>query len=345
MKVKYAIIGAGIGGLAAAAELKAMGETDFMVFEQSHTVPKNLHNGVHYLHTDNFGTPFPFDLKEVKSTEEVWNPRKDEFKSTANLPEMIGYSLKVMDLRHPSSIMDPGTRAWKTYLPLDNNMNSLLCAYEEYIGKENFQFKAQVGTVNRANRTLFLPEQPAIKSVHYDHLITTAPLNRFLLCCDSPLLMDLTFQNRPLHITNYQTTRIVANWLISLYVADDQFPVYRITVLNNTISMESLAALTLEDEYIVRYHLKRYLDYDMATRQSYCWETGRIWGLTKAERAQVVRTFAEDSIYLLGRFGLWNGKLLLDNTIKQARYIVKYLTLSNNGFDFDQSGFVEALSE
>ena len=148
MKVKYLIIGCGIGGLSAAAALKESGLEDFLIVDKTSEVPLNLHNGVHYLHSDNFGTPFKFELKEIVSTEEIWDPRKDVFKKQAHIPEMIDYSLKVMNLRHPSSIMDPGSRPWKTYIPLSNNMNDLLAAYRDYIGLDKFKFNMKLSAVN-----------------------------------------------------------------------------------------------------------------------------------------------------------------------------------------------------
>lgn len=318
MKVKNLIIGCGIGGLSAAAAFKEAGEEDFLIIDRCSEVPLNLHNGVHYLHTDNFGTPFKFELKEIVSTEEIWNPRKDEFKNQSHIPEMVDYSLKVMNLRHPSSIMDPGSRNWKTYIPASNNMNDLVVSYKEYIGAEKFKFNEKLRDVGRINKIAIFESG---LTVEYENLISTAPLNLFYFIC--AMDTEKEFKHQTVYITNYKTDRIVPNWLICLYIADNKFPVYRITVLNNIISMESLTKLTVAEEHIIKYHLERYFDYELDSREAYAWETGRIWGLSKSEKEEIVEEFKQHNIYLLGRYGTWNGKETMDTTILAAKEIVK----------------------
>lgn len=319
IKTKFLIIGSGIGGLSAGAELKYRGEDDFIIIDQTASLPLNLHNGVHYLHTDNFGTPFSFELKEVVSTEQIWNPRKDEFKHRADLPEMIDYSLKVMNLRHPSSIMDPGSRPWKTYIPQSDNMNDLLSAYYEYIGKEKFIWNSKLVSIDKDNKIAeFLNINK--EQIQYEYLITTVPLNIFAKLAGIEYFYD--FKSQPIYATNYKTEKIVPNWLICLYISDDKFPAYRITILNNIISLESLTKLEPSDEYVLKYHLERYFDYELNTKSEGIWQTGRIWGLKKQDRKEAITPLIENNIYPLGRFGLWNGKLTMDTTILQAHAIV-----------------------
>ena len=100
-------------------KLKELDE-DFLIVDKCESLPLNLHNGVHYLHSNDFGTPFPFEFKKITATEEVWNPRTDTFNKVSTIPEMVEYSLKVMGTRHPSSIMDPGNRDWDVYLPVSH---------------------------------------------------------------------------------------------------------------------------------------------------------------------------------------------------------------------------------
>src|SRR5215469_8385671 len=123
------ILGAGVGGLATGAELLRRDFKNFLIVDSCSQLPMNLANGVHYLHSDNLNLPFPLELKEIKSNEEIWNPRKDEFKKCAHIPDMIDYSMKVMGLRHPSSVSDPGNRDWKTFLPMSNDMNDLIRSF------------------------------------------------------------------------------------------------------------------------------------------------------------------------------------------------------------------------
>ena len=85
-KIKFIILGAGIGGLAAGAALKERGIEDFVIIERSPSLPLNLGNGVHLLHSNEIGQPFDFELKEIAVTLEVWDPRTDVFKQRANIP-------------------------------------------------------------------------------------------------------------------------------------------------------------------------------------------------------------------------------------------------------------------
>ncbi len=320
MKYKYLIIGSGIGGLAAAAELKEKGIEDFKIIDKVNELPLNLHNGVHYLHTNDFGTPFDFELKEIPSTEEIWNPRKDEFKKIAHIPEMMHYSMKVMGTRHPSSIMDPGNRSWKTFIPANNNMNDLISCYYDYIGKDKFEFGAKLCSVEPKSGTATFEKEGLFFTVSYQELISTAPLNLFAGICGMDL--EKEFKHQSVFVTNYIAENIVPNWLVCIYISDNQFPVYRITIMNNIMSMESLVKLTPADEHITKYHLQRYFDYNLESKQDYCWETGRIWGLDKVSREEIVKMFKTKSIHLLGRFGRWDGKLTMDTTILQAKEII-----------------------
>jgi hypothetical protein len=318
-KIDNLIIGSGIGGLALGAEF-TKNNLEFLIADKNQSIPKNLHNGIHYLHTDKLNLPFECELKEITSTEEIWNPRKDEFKKCAHLPEMVDYSIKVMGLRHPSSIMDPGSRPWKTFVPISNNMNDLLDSFENYIGAENFLWERKLIAIDAENKIATFDWNQREEKIQYENLITTAPLTvtAKLLNLEHP---ELKFQT--LHITNYKTENIVANWLISLYISDDLFPVYRVTHLNNILSMESLKPLTEYEEHIIHYHLSRYFQYDTKTKETYSWESGRIWGISKEQRRKILEKVIEKDIIPIGRYGLWNGKLEMSATVEQAQIVVK----------------------
>ena len=324
LQTDYLIIGAGVGGLSAGARLKELGK-NFLIVEANSEVPRNLHNGVHYLHSDNFGTPFPFELKKISAIEEIYDPRHDTFKNLANIPEMMEYSLKVMGTRHPSSIIDPGRRQWDVYLPLSHNMNDLIDNYIGYINERIIMgaYKKiicgeRLQHIESKEHIAYFPSA----EIEYKHMITTVPMPKMLEMLGYEI--GDKFKSTTVHVTNYKTENIVANWLISLYISDPKFPPYRITVLNNIISMESVKPMTQIEEHIVKYHLEYYFDYELESKQYYAWETGRIFGLEKKERDEIMNyTFYPKSIYPVGRYGCWNGKLLMDTTILQAKEIIE----------------------
>ena len=318
IKIKHLILGSGIGGLASAAELKAKNETDFIVIDKTSSLPKNFHNGLHYLHSCP-ETPFEFEYKSIILTEEIWDTRTNTFKKNATIPEMFEYSKKIMEnLRHPSSIMDPGKRK-EVFIPYSNNMDDLIDAYHNYIGEDKFHWNQEIFRIDYEKKIV----STTYNEYQYEKLISTVPLNKFYGLCKKDCHYQL--KNKTIYITNYKTTNIVPNWLIVLYMSDPKFPPYRISVLNNIISMESLFKLSYEDEVIIKYLIKDLFDYDLQTKSEYAWETGRIFGLQKHEREIIIKTFKEIDIYLLGRFATWSGKELIDTIIIAAKKIVDSL--------------------
>ena len=307
---KFVILGAGIAGLAAAAELKSKGVEDFVVIDKTPELPKNFKNGLHYLHSCP-ETPFPFEYKSIILTEEIWDTRTNIFKKQATIPEMFEYSKKVMEnLRHPSSIMDPGKRT-EVFVPENNNMDDLLVGYYNYIGSDKFIWNFNINKINPKSI------ESNDSEIVFEKLITTIPLNVFYQKCEIKCPYEL--KNKTLYITNYKTKNIVPNWLIALYMSDTKFPPYRITILNNIISMESLNELTYDDEVIIKYVIGDLFDYELWTKEKYAWETGRIFGLEKKDREQMLSEFNSLNIYPIGRFACWNGKLLIDSTVCQAK--------------------------
>lgn len=324
-KVKTLILGSGVGGISIAAELKSKDETDFLVVDKCDKLPKNLHNGLHYLHSSNFGTPFDFEFKKCILTEEIWDTRNNSFKKAATIPEMFEYSKKVMEnLRHPSSIMDPGKRN-EVWIPMSNNMNDLILAYYNYIGEEKFEWSFAIREIDTEKKIVtFDVGGDLVDFIKYDYLISTIPINQFYKICG--FKSPYEFKQKAIYINNYETKNIVPNWLIVLYMSDPKFPPYRIAVFNNLISMESLVDLTYEDEVVIKYLIGDLFEYDLKTKTNYKWETGRIFGLQKPERIEMVDFFAKMDIHLLGRFSRWDGKLLIDSTVLQAKEMVKLWT-------------------
>ena len=316
IETKVLIIGAGIGGLAAGAELKSKGETNFVIIDKSPSVPRNLHNGSHYLHSIDFGTPFPFKFKKIPLTEEIWNTRTNTFTKSATFDEVIEYSKKIMEnKRHITYITEIG-KVREVYCPDDNNMDSLIDAYVDYIGKEHFVFGENVESIYYDAK-----EVHTNTAVYcYENLISTMPLDALYKVSEEVCPYEL--KNKVLYITNFKNCNIVNNWMIILYMTDLKLPVFRISTMNGILSMESMRELTHDDDVIIKYLIGDTFDYELNSKTSFRWETGRIFGLTSEEREQITLRFAQKRVYLVGRFANWNGKLRMDTTILQAKEIV-----------------------
>ena len=325
MKVKTLIIGAGVGGLAAGAFLKQNGEEDFLIVEKQSSVPNNLSNGLHYLHDTNFQLPFKMDFKKCLLTETVWDTRNNTFKDRATLPEAFEYSKKVMDnLRHPSSILDPGKRDC-VWIPESNDMNEMIAKFEQYIGTEKFIFMNPVHSIDSMHRTATLGNGEMIE---YENIISTAPAPSLAKMLGGEAELS-RFKQKELFITNYKTNNIVPNWMIVLYMSDPKFPPYRISCFNNIISLESMAEIQHDDEVVIKYIIGELFDYDLESKSQYKWETGRIFGINKIERKNMVDYLTGMNIFPIGRFGLWNGKIRIDDTIEQAQRVVSTLVFGD----------------
>ena len=234
---------------------------------------------------------------------------------------MFEYSRKLMEnLRHPSSIQDPGRRT-EVFVPYSNSMDDLLNGFYNYIGADKFVWNNKLNNIDKENKTASFTDGTDITGiVEYEHLITTIPMPVLYNACDLKCPYEL--KSKTLYITNYKTTNIVPNWLIALYMSDPKFPPYRITVLNNILSMESLTKLSYENEVIIKYVIGDLFDYELSSKSEYAWETGRIFGIQKLEREEIINSFKSKDIHLLGRYSEWNGKLLIDSTIARAKEIV-----------------------
>jgi hypothetical protein len=346
MKVKTIIIGAGIGGLAAGAFLKQNGDEDFLIIEKQPYVPNNLSNGLHYLHDIDFPLPFKMDFKKCLLTESIWDARANTFKEKATLPEAFEYSKKVMDnLRHPSSILDPGKRDC-VWIPESNDMNELIKKYEEYIGTDKFMLNANVLSIDEQDKTIKASNTEDGALIEYEHIISTAPAPLMHNMLGNHNDMSAYYKKKPLYITNYKTTNIVPNWMIVLYVSDPKFPPYRISCFNNVISMESMVKLGTADEVIIQYLIGGLFEYELDTVSSYVWETGRIFGRNKIERKGMVDMLTNKDIWPIGRFGLWNGKLRMDDTIEQAQRVVGTLVMGEHSKGkFTRQNVIESLYE
>lgn len=326
--IDYLILGSGIGGLAAGAELKSKGIESFLIIDKSEKLPLNLHNGVHYLHDINFEPPFPFDFKKITLTEEIWNPIRREFKKQSLFSDSIQYSIKTLSIGHPSSIMSIG-KTEEVYVPESNNMNDLLEAYYKYIGEDKFKFGYSLKEIDLENGLITFENGETISDFHY--LISTLPLDFFTKACNSHF--DAKFDYQPIFVTNYEVKNIVPNWMINLYIPELKFPAYRISVLNNTMSIESCKELAFIDEMEMSHYLREYFEYDIQSKQSYNWKTGKIISISKDDRGEIIDYFENYDIFLIGRFGLWNRKLLMHNTAFQSKKVVEYLCNGGTGTD------------
>ena len=335
-KISNLVLGAGIGGLAAGACLKENG-LDFLIIDKERSLPANLNNGLHYLHSTNLEIPFNFKFKSVVKNEEVWDIFKNEFKTKATIPEMFEYSKKIMEnLRHPSSIMDSGI-VNTAFVPESNNINDLLIAYSDYIGGNNFLWKMDVATINTEKKVVLFKNN---EKIEYNNLISTIPIGYFYKACN--LRCPYNLKSKELFVTNYKLLNIVPNWLIVLYIFDAKFPVYRITSFNGMISMESMSELSYEDEVIIKYHIGDLFEYDIKSKTNFKWNVGRIFGIGVKERKEIIENFIDKNIYLVGRFALWNGKLRIDNTAIYAVNVVRSIAVNNPEKDL---GLIELLSK
>jgi hypothetical protein len=339
-KVKVLVIGAGAAGLGAAAWLREK-QLDFMVVEGASELPLNLHNGVHYLHSIP-ELPFDTDLKAITLTDGILVD--GEISHTPNLLCSLQYSEKVREIQHPSSIMDVGKES-KVYMPKSNSVNATLKQCYEFAGADNFQFGYWLKEIDASKRIATFQKDSETVSVEYEHLISAIPLDKFREMVSSEFLVGLKLEATPVHITNYKVDRIVPNWMINLYIPDPNSPVYRASLLNGVCSVESMRELNEHEIYFTRNVLGMF-HISLEEPEKFTWKTGKVTSISIDDRIKLVEELHKLEIYQIGRFGLWNRKLLVDSTIGQAKAVVDYIDgLRNLESIYDWSTTSDKLSK
>lgn len=344
IKTNTLVIGAGVGGLGAGCWLKHFG-IDFTILDGSLEVPKNLHNGVHYLHSIP-ELPFKVDLKKILLTDGILEHGNIHQKPT--LMHSLKYSEKVREIMHPSSIMDVGKEE-EAYIPSNNSANQLIDDMAEYIGTTHFVFGRWLKSIDHVEKLATFTEQNGdLTTVSYEHLITTVPLDKMLphiLNESNKSLVEIELKASPVYITNFKVNDIVPNWLINIYVPERYSPVYRASILNNIFSIESMRPLT--DRGDIKNALDMFFMFRLVDEepQRATWTTGKVISISIDDRIRVVEEFMKYDVYPIGRFGLWNRKLLIDNTIKQAKEVVHYLINKNTTPYISKDVLLEVLSK
>lgn len=323
MSVDTLVMGAGTGGLGAGCWLKDL-HIPFIVVDRCKEVPKNLHNGVHYLHSIP-RLPFDMEFKSVTLTDgiiELNGNHKPYVNHNPNLNHMLEYSEKVREVQHPSSIMEVGKKE-TVFLPKTNTLNEMIENMENYIGEDGFLLNHTLVHIDVVQKFADFEhnETKHPTRVAYKNCISTLPLDLI----QPHFGFNLELKSNPVHICNIEVDKIVPNWMINLYVPDPSTPVYRISVLNNLASIESThlmsdAEIAETIEWLGKlFHLK------FETASAYTWQTGKVMSIPKDDRERIVKKMISNNFFSIGRFGLWNRKLLVDSTINQSGEVVSYL--------------------
>ncbi len=318
-KVKTLVVGAGAGGLGAAAWLKSHGE-DFLVVDASNGLPLNMHNGVHYLHSIP-ELPFHTEMKKITLTDGILDSGR--IYHTPNLEFSLKYSEKVREIQHPSSIMEIGKDS-SVFMPKSNSMNELMNDCYEFSGVENFIFGFRLIGIKKEHKFARFQNGEDFVDVVYENLISTVPLDKMRDLIGDPISESLSLKSSPVYIANYKVERIVPNWMINLYVPDLKTPVYRASILNGICSVESIRELNEHELHSVRDLLNMFHIADGAP-EKFTWWTGKVISISVDDREMIERELKKFGIHLVGRFATWNRKLLVDTTINQAKLLVESL--------------------
>ncbi len=324
MKTRYntIILGAGIGGLGVGAWIKTLSE-DFIILEKEKEIPLNLHNGVHYLHSIP-DLPYEPKLKEITLTDGVLT--QGEIKHTASLEDALLYSEKVRAIQHPSSIFEVGKKE-SVFVPKSNDMNDFIKEMVDWIVKDHIQTNTKITKIDVEKKRIEINEE----KIEFENLITTLPLRT--------LVPDINLQSTPIEIFNFKVNKIVPNWLINLYIPDKNQKPYRISILNNKASVESIELIEKTDYESIRQLFRMfYINLDEIERSK--WKEGKIISIDIDSRRKILEKFIPKDIFLLGRFGLWDQKLLIDSTIRQAKEIAYYLKTNK----YDKERLIDNLS-
>lgn len=307
-KINNVILGAGIGGLAMGNILGV----DHLIFEKNESVPKNFHNGVHYFHSiPDIKTSVEF--KKIRCDELVFNNRKKLF-NTCTFNDAVVYAKKVLGIAQPTSIMSIGHRE-ECFLPKSNSANDLI---------EDLEKNCRI-LLNTACEKIDVENKIIIangKKYQYENIFSTLPLNILLWIIGEEFNKD-NFQYNKIFTWNFKIKGVSKDWLICVYIADEEFVSYRMTCLNGFVSVESVDNI---DEHAAWIEVREVFDnFEVLSHgTSGDWETGKIVSIDEELREKIIRNLMKKNIFTFGRYGLWNRRLLIDSTIEQAVAIGKY---------------------
>lgn len=314
------IIGSGVGGLSAACWAKKIG-LSFIVIEWNKDLILNLKNGVHYLHNKP-ELPFDPDLKTITLTDGILK-ENGFIQPLPSLNDALEYSEKVREIQHPSSIFEVGQRK-EVYITQNNSLDDLLLQMYEYSGKENFLFSSQLIGIDVENKNIEINTFEDKIKLNYKNILLTIPLPKLIELTNSEKSID-SFYSNPIKIINCKVNNIVPNWLINLYIPSPKEKIYRMSILNNLMSSESVDELDSNDILHLKELFKMFY-IDISNPTKYEWKQGKIISISIDYRKKILEQFIKNDIYTIGRFGLWNSKLLVDSTINQAKICIDCIT-------------------
>lgn len=323
-KVDTLIIGSGAGGLSAADWCKNK-NIDFIVIDGCNELPLNLHNGVHYLHSIP-EIPFKTNIKKITLTDAILF--KGKMYDRPSLHFALLYSEKTGESQRPSSIMNVG-KDDVAYMPETNTLNSLLQDMYEYAGADNFAFGYWLSKIDVIGHRAYFKKEGEEICIQYNKVISTVPLDKIRPLLRHEFIDKLKLECNSIFVVNYTVDNIVPNWMINIYIPDTATKIYRASILNGICSTESTKELSDHDIHSVKDFLNMFhINMDKPT-EAYNWKTGKVISISPDYRAVLVDVLREVDIYQIGRFGLWNRKLLVDSTINQAKAVVDYLVDGN----------------
>lgn len=171
------------------------------------------------------------------------------------------------------------------------------------------------------NKTARFQKENSCVEIEYVNLISTIPLDKMRELISNEFLISLKLESAPVYITNFKVERIVPDWMINIYIPDPASPIYRASILNGICSVESMKELDGREIVNAKNTLNMFHFAD-EKETSFVWKTGKVISLSPDDRLKVFEELKRMNIYQVGRFGVWNRKLLIDSTINQSKEIV-----------------------
>ena len=315
---KIIILGAGVGGLSAACWLKQFTD-NFIVVEEKDSVPLLFDKGVHYLHSKP-RLPFDFEFKEIFLHDCVLT-ENGKFKNEPDLMDNLQYSEKIKGVQYSSSIFEIGKQN-KVFVPADNNMNSLIKKFASEIPEENFLFSHIAKKIDTKKKIITLSNKGKIKKIKYDVIISTIPLN-IMANMAGVKIKEEDFSYSDISILNMKVDKISPNWLINIYVPNPDTLIYRASIINGQISIEStkpISNIEKAKQMFYMFHI------DEKTATDFNWRNAKINSIDNKERIDLLNVLGEMGIVQIGRYGMWDNKILIDETIEQSKRVTELIS-------------------
>jgi len=312
------VIGAGLSGIFAANYLNSKGH-DVSIFESNDKI-KFHHNGVLRFENDYVPHYLSAEYKKVDIYKNFIF--EDKIENKANLSMNNIYSLKTNGGLHRRSILKEDLTNERYILKTSPKLNNGIKVYE---GHKFIDFERGFYIFDK-----IYSEEKGKDFFEFDAVVSTIPLSLFF--------EDIKFNYNPIYVYSADIEDIESSIYQTYYVIDYDNPIYRITIHENSIIIESVDKIDpLKFRNILsKIGVYKYCGIFSERKTAY----GKITNIDdNLRRKSILKLTREKNIYSFGRFAVWKSNLVLDNMLSDIETIDRFIKMGKEEREYECSTY------